>query len=176
MNSAFRSTAIMGLLALGLLQMAADLAGLPILKGLAAATHASPAPKVFSSVQGLETFSTRFRIIVDPGTDRSAAHDITPERYARVRGPYNRRNVYGAALSYAPVLAADPQTSPMLDAVLRSALCGNAPLLVETGIAVGTNYRIELTPLDGTQPAPHLQRAFPIHCEAVEPAVGDGSE
>jgi hypothetical protein len=50
------------LLALGLLQMAGDLLRVPALKGLAAATAASPAPKVFSAVRGLETYSTRFFI------------------------------------------------------------------------------------------------------------------
>jgi hypothetical protein len=50
------------LLALGILQMAGDVLRLPALKGIGAATDASPAPKVFSSVRGLETFSTRFEI------------------------------------------------------------------------------------------------------------------
>ena len=86
-----------GLLALGLTQMAADLLGLAPVKGIAAATLASPAPKVFSAVRGLETFSTRF-FVAWPGTDGSHHfHEITPERYARLRGPYSRRSVYGAA-------------------------------------------------------------------------------
>ena len=55
--------AILALLALGLLQMTADLVGLPRLAGAAAATGASPAPRVFSSVRGLETFSTRYRLV-----------------------------------------------------------------------------------------------------------------
>ncbi len=48
------------LLLLGCSQMAGELLGLPRLRGLAAATAASPAPRVFSSARGLETFSTRF--------------------------------------------------------------------------------------------------------------------
>ena len=44
------------LVILGLTQMVADLTGLPAVRGLAAATLASPAPKVFSAVHGLETY------------------------------------------------------------------------------------------------------------------------
>jgi hypothetical protein len=129
------------LLALGLLQMAGDLterAGLPALgrplKGIGAATTASPAPKVFSSVRGLETFSTRFYV---EWTDRGGQEHsllLTPEIYGQLRGPYNRRNVYGAVLAYGPVLATDPRTEPLFRSVARFALCGEAPLLRELGI------------------------------------------
>ena len=48
------------LLFLGLLQMLGDVTGLAVLKGIGVATVASPAPKVFSAVNGFETYSTRF--------------------------------------------------------------------------------------------------------------------
>jgi hypothetical protein len=146
------------LVALGLLQMSGDLleqcARAPVdqlgrlLKGLAAGTAASPAPKVFSSVRGLETYSTRFYV---EHTDRAgAAHSlhVTPEVYARLHGPYNRRNVYGAALAYGPVLPAS-----LRDPVMRYALCGDAPLLRELGIdpnQVQGRARIRYEPLPGT--------------------------
>jgi len=122
------------LLAVGLLQMTGDIFDLPALKGIGAATVASPAPKVFSAVRGLETFSTRFFL---EWTDRSGvAHSLplTPEVYAQLAGPYNRRNVYGAALAYGPVLLTDPRTKPMFQALISYALCGEAPLLKELGI------------------------------------------
>jgi hypothetical protein len=130
----------LALLALGLLQMTGDaLEHLgatrvgPAVKGLAAATAASPAPKVFSAVRGLETYSTQFVIEWDePGGPR--AEPLTPERYARLRGPYNRRNAYGAALAYGPVLATNPRTRPMLDSVLAFALTDEVPLLAELGL------------------------------------------
>jgi hypothetical protein len=114
--------------------MAGDLFHVSALKGIAAASGASPAPKVFSAVKGLETFSTQFFIewVDTSGAPHSA--EITPERYAKLRGPYNRRNVYGAVLAYGPVLENDPRTRPMYDAVSRHALCGEAPLLNELGI------------------------------------------
>jgi len=128
--------AVAGLLVLGLMQMTADTLHSKSLKGVSAATAASPAPKVFSSVRGLETFSSRFFV---EWTDRSGAFHsmkLTPERAAGMRGPYNRRNVFGAVLSYAPVLQADPATRPMFESVSRYALCGNAPLLRELGVPV----------------------------------------
>jgi hypothetical protein len=130
-----------GLLLIGLMQMTGDLleragaasAGRPI-KGVGAATTASPAPKVFSAVHGLETFSTRFTLEWRDRDGRSQSLPLTPEVYARVRGPYNRRNVYGAVLAYGPVLATDERTRPLFESVARYALCGDAPLLRELGV------------------------------------------
>jgi hypothetical protein len=147
---------VIALLALGMLQMAADVLHLRALKGMAAATAASPAPKVFSSVRGLETYSSRFYV---EWTDQEGIFHstrINPQNTARLKGPYNRRNVYGAVLAYGPVLQSDPAARPMFEAVSRYALCGNAPLLRELGIPVaeirGTpRIRIETRP--GTQVA-----------------------
>ncbi len=122
------------LLVVGLLQMAGDLCHLPAVKAVAAATTASPAPKVFSAVRGLETYSTRF-FLEWTGTDGAEhALELTPEVSARLRGPYNRRNVYGAVLAYGPVLATEPRTRPLFESVARYALGGKAPLLRELGI------------------------------------------
>ena len=121
------------LIAVGLLQMAGDLCerylsayyGLR-LKGLGAATAASPAPKVFSAVRGLETYSTRFYL---EWTDRAGEFhslQVTPELYARLRGPYNRRNVFGAALAYGPVLPPDLRPGDALCAVRRGAVAARA--------------------------------------------------
>jgi hypothetical protein len=128
------SRAALFLLIVGLLQMTGDLLRLPGLKAVAAATGASPAPKVFSSVQGLETFSSTFYLEWRDRDGVAHAVELTPELYSRVRGPYNRRNVFGAALAYAPILSADQRIKPMYEAVVRYALCGRAPLLRELGI------------------------------------------
>jgi hypothetical protein len=117
-----------------------DLTGFSELRGIAAATGASPAPKVFSSVQGLETYSTRFYFEWPDGRV-----ELTPELYSRVRGPYNRRNVYGAALAYAPILP-----GALRDPVMRHALCGRAPLLGELGLRERGEPAIVLEPLPGT--------------------------
>jgi hypothetical protein len=143
------------LLALGLLQMTGDLVGQLIsepvgkaVKGVAAATTASPAPKVFSAVRGLETYSTRFFLEWEDQDGRRCALELTPEVYGRLRGPYNRRNVYGAALAYGPVLPVE-----LRDPVLRYAVCGDAPLLRELGIdpvRLRGPVRVRLEPLPGT--------------------------
>ncbi|HYP29560.1 MAG TPA: hypothetical protein VE262_22805 [Blastocatellia bacterium] len=141
------------LLLVGLMQMAGDLLNVPALKGVGAATVASPAPKVFSSVAGLETYSTRF-FIEWTGTD-GAEHslELTPEVYARIEGPYNRRNVYGAAMAYGPVLSTDPRAQSMFNSVSGHAMCGEAPLLRELGINPATvegRVRVRYEPLPGT--------------------------
>jgi len=141
------------LLALGLLQMAADLLHLPRVKAVAAGTAASPAPKVFSVVKGLETYSTAFFL---EWTDRAGQFHsvaVTPQRSSGLRGPYNRRNVYGAVLAYGPVMQTDPVLRPMFDSVSRFALCGNAPMLRELGIdpsQVEGAVRVRLVPRSGS--------------------------
>jgi hypothetical protein len=142
------------LVMLGLAQITGDLLGILPLKAIAAATQASPAPKVFSSVTGLETYSTRFYIELE---DRRV--EMTPEIYSRIRGPYNRRNVYGAALAYAPVLPAE-----LRDPVMRHALCGDAPLLREMGLQPAANPVVVLEPLPGTSMGA-LRTRFEAPCE-----------
>jgi hypothetical protein len=149
------------LLLVGLLQMTGDVldrAGLKSvgqpLKGIGAATTASPAPKVFSAVRGLETYSTRFYLEWTDRAGREHALRLTPELYGRFHGPYNRRNVYGAALAYGPVLATTERTEPMFRSVVRYALCGKAPLLVELGIDPGEivgSVRVRYEALPGTE-------------------------
>jgi hypothetical protein len=99
-----RELAAVALGALALSQMIGDVIGSRPLVGLSAAWGFAPRPKVFSDVEGLETFASEFtlRWSESPGVERTLR--ITPELYSRLAGPYNRRNVYGAALSYAPRL------------------------------------------------------------------------
>lgn len=161
------------LTALGLLQMFGDVAGLDAVKGLGAGSGASPAPKVFSAVGGLETYSTRFFIEWED-LDRSARTlELTPEVYARLRGPYNRRNVYGAAIAYGPVLDADPRTRDLFRSVARRAICEDAPLLRELGVVTPVregSVRVRLEPRPGTDLG-DLRRILPSPCE-----VGDAGK
>src|SRR5215475_11459443 len=127
--------------------MAGDFFHCPALKAVAAATAASPAPKVFSAVKGLETFSTRFFVEWDDEIGTSHSVEVTPECYAHLLGPYNRRNIYGAVLAYGPVLESDPRTHALFNAISGYALCGNATLLRELGVppdAAGGSLRIRL--------------------------------
>lgn len=159
----FRKVAIGALALLGFAQMAGDIFHCPALKAVAAATAASPAPKVFSAVKGLETFSTRFFVEWNDETGTSHSVEITPERYAHLLGPYNRRNVYGAVLAYGPVLESDPRTLPLFNEISRYALCGNAPLLRELGIpplvaGESLHIRVQIPPQAVTPDLPLVLR------------------
>lgn len=122
------------LCSIGCVQMAGDVLGLPAVKAVGAALGASPQPKVFTAQHGFETYASRFFVEWRNAAGDAHSVEITPANYAGVRGPYNRRNAYGAAVSYGPVLAANPRTAPMLAAVTRHALCDEAPLVHELGL------------------------------------------
>lgn len=142
------------LFCLGIAQMTGDVTGIAALKGIASATGASPAPKVFSAVRGLETYSTRFFIEWKDTAGTAQSLELTPDIYARLAGPYNRRNVYGAVLAYGPILSADPNGRTMFDAVARYALCGEAPLLrdldIDPALITGP-VRLRLQPRRGAE-------------------------
>ena len=133
---------------LGLAQMTGDLLGVLPLKGIAAATCASPAPKVFSAVRGFETYSTRFFLEWSNSTGATSSVPITQAMTAHFEGPYNRRNVYGAALAYGPVLPAE-----LRDPVMAFALCRPGQLLSELKVAAPDRtspFRVRFEPRPGT--------------------------
>lgn len=141
-----------GLLALGLAQMLADAAGALPVKALAAATAASPAPKVFTTVRGHELLSTAYALEWTDAAGRARVTPIDAERAAGLRGPYIRRNVYGAVLSYGPVLAADPRTRPLFEAVAARAFSGRWSILPELGLDprdVRGPVRVRYAPREG---------------------------
>jgi sterol desaturase/sphingolipid hydroxylase (fatty acid hydroxylase superfamily) len=156
------------LLALGLLQMSGDVLGMPILRGAGAVTTASPAPKVFTKVRGLESFSAQFFLEWTDSAGVEHSLHVTPEVNARLRGPYNRRNVYGAVLAGGPQMVSDPILHPMFAGVTRYGFSGRAPLLRELGIDPATvqdgTLRIRLKPVPGTNP-----RGLPLVLEVPEP-------
>lgn len=133
--------------------MTGDLFGLPNLKGLAAATTASPAPKVFSAVDGFETYSTNFFVEWRDLDGELHTLQLDSETYARLRGPYNRRNAYGAVVAYGPVLGSNPSTQDLFFALAKYALCNEAPLLREFGIEAVQegSLRVWLEPREDTR-------------------------
>ena len=142
----------LALLVLGLAQMVGALLGVGPLKGLAAATVASPAPKVFSAAKGLETYSTEFLLEWQTVDGEEHVMALTPEVYPRLQGPYNRRNIYGAVLAFGPVLYTEEAARPMFDAASVFALCGDAPVLRELGLDPATvdgGVRVRYVPRDG---------------------------
>jgi hypothetical protein len=84
--------------------MLGDVLNILPLKGIGAGTAIAPFPKVFCDNQGLEGFASDFTISAQRSSGGVTNIALTPELYARLEGPYNRRNVYGAALSFGPKL------------------------------------------------------------------------
>jgi hypothetical protein len=107
--------------------------------------------------------STRFFLEwTDRSTGTAHSQELTPEIYSRMRGPYNRRNVYGAVLAYGPVLPAE-----LRDPVARYALCGEAPLLRELGIEtadIAGPVRVRYEPVAGTRLPPDIPRILEAPC------------
>jgi hypothetical protein len=136
------------LIVLGCAQMAGDVLRIPVLKAIGAATGASPAPKVFTAQDGFETYANRFFLEWQDAAGVKQVLELTPEVYSSIKGPYNRRNVYGAVFSYAPVLDANPVTRPMFRAVLQRTLCGSPSVLAEVGVPpeARNGLRIRLAP------------------------------
>ncbi|MDJ0788687.1 MAG: hypothetical protein QNK05_17905 [Myxococcota bacterium] len=154
------------LLVLGTGRMILDLVGASAPAALLGATGAAPAPKVFSSVDGLETYSSRFFVQWTDGEGHVHEEELTPDRTARLEGPYNRRNVYGAALAYGPILQKDPRTAPLLAGVSSHAFCGEAPLLAELGIETPGRVgpvRIRLAPIAVPHDA-EWSSLLEVHC------------
>jgi hypothetical protein len=125
----WRNIAAAALLVVGSLQMIGYAIGNRVLLGLGAATAVAPLPKVFSDVRGLEPFASTFTLHY--WRARGAVDEIvvTPELYRRLKGPYNRRNAYGAALAYAPRLP-----TPLWTAVYCYGLSPDGPLRRELGL------------------------------------------
>lgn len=130
-----RDLLIAGLLiGVGCMQMVGDILGFPVIKALGAATGASPAPKVFTAQNGFETYANRFYLEWHDASAKEHVLELTPESYSGVTGPYNRRNVYGAVISYAPVLESNPLTRLMFRTVLTRSFCGKQPIIAELGV------------------------------------------
>src|SRR5436309_15841119 len=96
----WRNLFAVALLLVGLTQMAGDILANRVSKGLGAATVASPCPKVFCDIDGLEPFASSFTITANRQDHGSFA--ITPELYSRLKAPYNTRHASGAASATAP--------------------------------------------------------------------------
>lgn len=136
----WRTYAALTLGVVGSMQMLGYVTGSRVLRGIGAATAAAPLPRVFSDVDGLETFASEFTVRYRDARGTTSETHITPKLYGRLAGPYNRRNVYGAALSYAPRLP-----RPLWESVYCYGLGRQGPLRSELGLdpdARGLSVRI----------------------------------
>jgi len=132
------------LVGIGCLQLTGDLIGNDTLKGLGAISHASPAPKVFTTQNGYETYSPVFEITAVNSAGPNSTLQLTPQINAQVRGPYNRRNAYGAAISYGPVLASNPATLEMFNAAFRYGFCDAQGVAHDIDLPASQIYRVDI--------------------------------
>lgn len=128
-----RKVGIWALVSVGLLQSIGYVFGIPGLRGLGLAFVASPLPLVFSHFRGLETFSSQFEVKLQAQNGEVFKTQLGPKNYARLGGPYNRRNVYGAVAAFGPKLTEgnEPQ---VVQSVLKYGFC-DGPLLKTLGFS-----------------------------------------
>tara|TARA_R110001592_G_scaffold363396_2_gene687653 strand:- start:70220 stop:70738 length:519 start_codon:yes stop_codon:yes gene_type:complete len=131
---------LLGLVSVGSLQMLGDVLGYQPMKAIGAALTASPAPKVFTSQNGFETYSSQFFLFWTDNNGELQEIRLSPRRYRQLAGPYNRRNAYGAAISYAPVLYANEHTREMLIEVIDHGFC-RGDMLAELGVEARGHLR-----------------------------------
>lgn len=124
---------------IGLLQIIGYLSRIKIIRGIGVALCSSPLPIVFTEVKGIETFASDFYIEFTNEKGEQEVFQITSGLYSKLNGPYNRRNIYGAAISYGPLLKKE-----LWEAVLNYGLCKKV-LLAEMGLPqTGKDYSIRI--------------------------------
>ena len=118
------------LVLLGMLQMIGYLTGSNILRGAGLLSVASPLPLVFSHFRGYETFALDFEVEIEARSGKKVRKKITPELYSGLKGPYNRRNVFGAVFAYGPGFKNHDEIR-LRDSVLVYGFCSPGVLLDE---------------------------------------------
>jgi len=98
------------------------------IRGIGIASTSAPLPLVFTKVKDVETFSNQFFIDYTTKENQKLSLEITPKVYSKIKGAYNRRNVYGAAFSYAPLL-----DKKLLNTILYYSFC-DKNLISEIGL------------------------------------------
>jgi hypothetical protein len=127
------------LLLFGLTQMVGDLVGSKALRGIGAVSVAAPFPKVFCDLKGVEGFACEFTLLARTPSGGTNEIALTPELYQRLSGPYNRRNVYGAALAGAPILPRQ-----IWEAVYCYGFGTNGPLRLELGLPPDSSVQVRI--------------------------------
>jgi len=114
---------------IGTFQIAGYTLNLPFLRGIGLASGIAPFTKVFCDADGYEAFAASFLIQGVREDGSTWSRPLDPEWYAQLQGPYNRRNVYGAALSFAPRLPWE-----LRDVLIKKSLVPGSALRRELGV------------------------------------------
>jgi len=126
------------LLLIGCMSTLGFILDIPELRGLAFATGASPFPVVFSVYNDVETFSLSWILELELNETGSIPFEsvripLNSAIYQKLSGPYNRRNVFGAMLSYGPFFVEHKQII-LRQQILHWAICSPAALLIDLGL------------------------------------------
>ena len=135
-------TLLIGLV--GTFQMVGHFAGSRTLRGLGLASGIAPFPKVFCEADGYEPFAAEFLITGSNADGEVVEIPLTAERYSQLGGPYQRRNVYGAALAYAPRLPDD-----FREHLFSQVLAPDSPLVSELDLPPLEDVEITIKPREG---------------------------
>lgn len=92
------------------------------LRGVGFLTASSPLPFVFSEYNGFETFSTTYHFDGITESNERFGLDMDHLFYGNLQGPYNRKNVFGVALSYGPFFTDDTLVQ-IRDEILHWSMC-----------------------------------------------------
>ena len=145
------------ILLLGLTRMAGYLMDNRALQGLGAASGLAPFPKVFCDSDGYEAFTATCVLSGQKPDGTREEIPLTPERYARLQGPYQRRNAYGAALIFAPRMPENLRLS-----LLQQQMAPGSPLWQELGLPDNwTAAQLTIHPRPGQAGSYHYSLSTP---------------
>jgi len=140
------------LLGTGSLQMLGHATNQPVLRGIGLATGISPFPRVFCENGGYEAYAATYFLEWEDADGTKTSKKLTPEWYADIHGPYNRRNVYGAAIAFAPRMKPE-----LRDGVHAFATARGSVLRRELGVPDDAiRLTIRIVPRDGENEGPWI--------------------
>ena len=148
---------------IGSLSMLGTVSGLDPVKGIGFMSTASPLPLVFSKFRGVENLSSDYYMDIRFRNGSTQSMKITPEIYDRAKGPYNRRNPYGAVLAYGPMLTKSNEII-LRDNVMEYSACGKGSFMREIGVTEPIEH-INVTVKSKTVAKPVWN--FEVNCEAL---------
>ena len=151
---------VLALLIVGHIGIIGKLVGSETIQGLGVLTTASPLPLVFATFRGVEGFASEFSLNYEVNGE-SVQLKVTPKKYEALRGPYGRRNAYGAAIAGAPMLTG-PTEKPMVDSIHKYGFCRGS-LKKEFGIPESVR-NLTILVRSNTKGA-EREWSYPVNCD-----------
>jgi len=118
----FQCILITLLFILGSMQIIGLIFDSPTIKALSIVSCSSPLPFVFTSYNGIETFSTTFELNITTHNHTNIIIHMDHKLYSQLQGPYNRKNVIGVIFSHGPFFK-DPNMIAIRNQILHWSFC-----------------------------------------------------